>query len=209
MKKLIIILSLFITCGLNNIANSQNVNVNINIGSQPAWGPTGYDYAGYYYFPDLNIYFDVNSALFYYLSGSNWISNQYLPDKYRKYDLYSLYKVVVNDSQPWKKNKNHKKEYSKYKGDKTQTPIRYSSDSRYNSSKNNTNVWVDTNRNQNNKQQNNKGNNSNKNTQNQSNKGYNSSNNNTQNQNSGRQQDNKNKSEQNSQRTQSNRNSRQ
>lgn len=38
---------------------------------------------------------------------------------------------------------NHKKNYSNYKGDKTQTPIRYSA------SKGNTNVWVNITRNDN------------------------------------------------------------
>lgn len=144
MKKCIIIFCLILSGGLYGTMSAQNVNVTVNISQQPAWGPTGYDYAGYYYFPDLNIYFDVNNALFYYLSGSNWISNKYLPDKYRKYDLYSLYKVVVNDSQPWNQNKNHKKSYSSYKGDKTQTTIRNSNDSKYSTSKGNTNVWVNT-----------------------------------------------------------------
>jgi len=150
MKKLVLALSIFFLGGLYNISTAQiSVNVSINVNKQPAWGPTGYDYAGYYYFPDLNIYFDVNNSLFYYSSGSNWISNQYLPDKYRKYDLYSLYKIVVNDSQPWNQNKTHKKEYSSYKGDKTQTPIRYSNDTKYSTSKSNSNVWVDTNRDKN------------------------------------------------------------
>lgn len=137
--------------GLYNSTDAQNVsvNVNINLNKQPAWGPEGYDYAGFYYFPDLNIYFDVNHSLFYYQNNSKWIGSQYLPDKYRKYDLYSLYKIVINDSQPWNNNKTHKKNYSNYKGDRTQTPIRYSTDSRYSTSKGNSNVWVNTNRNDN------------------------------------------------------------
>ncbi len=112
-------------------------------------GPTGYDYAGYYYIPDINVYYDIANSLFYYLSGSKWISNQYLPDKYRKYDLYSLYKVVINDSQPWQNNKTHKKSYSQYKGDRTQEVIRNSNNSKYNDSKNNNKVWVNTNNNSN------------------------------------------------------------
>ncbi|MDR2956299.1 MAG: hypothetical protein LBV43_14590 [Prevotella sp.] len=151
MKKLILILAILTTSGLYNLSTAQNINVNININvnKQPAWGPEGYDYVGYYYFPDLDIYFDVDNSLFYYSSGGKWVSNKYLPDKYRKYDLYNLYKVVINDSQPWIQNKKHKKEYSNYKGDKTQNPIRYSTDTKYNTSKSNTNVWVDTNKDKN------------------------------------------------------------
>lgn len=149
MKKLLIAISIFFAVGMVSPTMAQNINININLDKQPAWGPTGYDYAGYYYFPDINVYFDVNNSLFYYLSGSRWISNQYLPSSYRKYDLYSMYKVVVNDNQPWLQNKTHKKSYSQYKGDRTQEPIRYSNNTKYNNSKNNTRGWVNTNSNSN------------------------------------------------------------
>lgn len=152
MKKIIFILAIILSVNSFNTANAQ-VNVNINIGNQPAWGPSGYDYAGYYYFPDLNIYFDVTNSLFYYLSGSKWISNQYLPNKYSKYDFYNMYKVVVNEKQPWLQNKTHKKEYSNYKGNKTQISIRNTSDTKYNQSRNNTRSWVDNNQVSNNKNQ--------------------------------------------------------
>ncbi len=85
--------------------------------------------------------------MFYYLSGGTWVSNKYLPVKYKSYDLYSLYKVVINDeTKPWNNNKTHKKEYKTYKNDKTQTAIRYSPDSKYTTSKGNTSSWVDSNR---------------------------------------------------------------
>lgn len=115
-----------------------------NIDKQPAWGPVGYEVASYYYMPDLNIYYDVANALFYFLSGGSWTANQYLPSQYRTYDLYSIYKVVINDEpKPWINNKTHKKLYKEYKKDKTQTPIRYSTDSRYNKSKENAQPWVE------------------------------------------------------------------
>lgn len=141
MKKVIFIMTLVIALGYSSTMSAQ-LNVSVNINNQPAWGPTGYDNANYYYFPDLNIYFDVNNSLFYYKSGSNWTSNRYLPNKYAQYDLYSLYKVVINDSQPWKNNNNDKKQYSNYKNNKQQIPIRYATDSRYDQSRKNTLNWV-------------------------------------------------------------------
>lgn len=143
MKKLLVIISVFFAIGLVSPGMAQNININLN--SQPAWGPTGYDYAGYYYFPDINVYFDVNNSLFYYKTSGKWISNQYLPNSYRKYDLYTMYKIVVNDNQPWLQNKTHKKSYAKHKGDRTQKSIRYSNNSKYSNSKNNTRNWVSTN----------------------------------------------------------------
>lgn len=179
MKKLLATLGLILA--LTFSANAQLINININLDRQPSWGPAGYDYAEFYYFPDINIYYDVPNTLFYYLSGSKWESNRYLPNNYRKYNLHDLYKVVVNEKQPWRQNKTHKKTYSHYKGDRTQESIRYSNDSRYNKSKNNRVNWVNTDNQPN--RNNSKGNN---NTQvhNDRNKQNNHSNNNSRQQNS-------------------------
>lgn len=144
MKKLIVALSVMLALNLSNsfISAQNNVYVNVNIDKQPAWGPTGYDYVQYYYFPNLNIYYDVNNSLFYFLSGSKWASNQYLPSKYDKYDLYTLYKVVCNESTPWQQNRSHKREYSSYKKNKTQNVIRNSNETKYASSKKNERSWT-------------------------------------------------------------------
>ena len=154
MKKIILILSIIFSLSLINAAQAQ-VNVSVNINSQPAWGPTGYDNANYYYFPDLNVYFDVNNTLFYYLSGSKWVSNRYLPNKYANNDLYSMHKVVINNSStPWKNNQQHQKEYSNYKNNNKQGAIKNSSDSRYDQSKKNTLAWVNTSQSSNSKDKN-------------------------------------------------------
>lgn len=174
MKKFLFTFGLFCAMGLTYPVMAQSISINVNLDKQPSWGPTGYDYASSYFFPDINIYFDVNNSLFYYLSGSQWISNRYLPDKYSKYDLYSMYKVVVNEQQPWLQNKSHKKQYAVYKGNKTQEAIRYSSNSKYNNSKNNNQSWVDNsnlgNRNKGNNNNNSNSNKNNNNSKNNSNK---------------------------------------
>lgn len=54
MKKLILTFALILTCSAYTM-QAQRVSVNINIGSQPAWGPVGYDYVDYYYMPDIYI----------------------------------------------------------------------------------------------------------------------------------------------------------
>ena len=46
MKKLIIAIFLLTGIVATKEANAQ-VSVNINIGNQPAWGPTGYDYVNF------------------------------------------------------------------------------------------------------------------------------------------------------------------
>jgi hypothetical protein len=73
------------------------ISVNVHLGTAPAWGPRGYDGARYYYLPDVEAYYDVNTSMFIYISGNTWIRRSYLPSRYRGYDLYHGRKVVMNN----------------------------------------------------------------------------------------------------------------
>lgn len=96
------------------------VSINVNIGSPPSWGPVGYAETDYYYLPDVEAYYDVRATQFIYFGNGKWIRSRYLPRQYRNYDLYSGYKVVLNDyhgPRPYSYFKNHKGKYYKgYKG---------------------------------------------------------------------------------------------
>lgn len=134
MKKLSLALVLILGLGLQNPSNAQiKLNVNLNIGSQPAWGPTGYDRVDYYYLPDIESYYYVPRHQFVYLQGNNWVFASALPARYRGYDLYSGYKVVVNEPRPYLHHNNYRVKYEKYKGGKgpRQEMIRDSHDERY------------------------------------------------------------------------------
>lgn len=143
MKRFILIIALL--TGMMTIANTvsaQHVSVNININTQPAWGPVGYDYVNYYYFPELNCYYDVNGAMFVYFDSGRWISARYLPYSYRNYDLYRTYKVVLNTHNPWVRNSYHYTHYAPYRGyNHKQVIIRDSRDHRYSHSQKNQVVW--------------------------------------------------------------------
>jgi hypothetical protein len=147
MKRLLLILGLGLTIGMAkvNTVEAQIVNVYVNIDVQPAWGPAGYNYAAFYYFPALNIYYDVNNFLFYYLSGRRWIASYYLPMRYHRYDLYTMYKVVINDYHtPWIHYRTHRSMYAAYRNVRTQMAIRaMTADRRYNIARTNTRAWVD------------------------------------------------------------------
>jgi hypothetical protein len=99
---------------------SAQVSVNVNIGSPPAWGPSGYAETEYYYLPDVQAYYDIRASQFIYFGSGNWVRSRYLPRQYRNYDLYNGYKVVLNDYHgrtPYTYFKNHKSKYYKgYKG---------------------------------------------------------------------------------------------
>jgi len=81
---------------LANIIQAQ-VSVSVNIGSPPPWGPYGYNGVRYYYLPDVEAYYDIQSSLFIYSEGGVWVHRGYLPARYRNYDLYGGYKVVMTD----------------------------------------------------------------------------------------------------------------
>jgi len=101
-------------------ALQAQVAVNVNLGSPPMWGPAGYSGVQYYYLPYVYSYYDVRSSMFIYQSRGKWIHRSYLPTRYRNYDLYRGYKVVMTDyhgNTPYTHFKSHKIKYAKgYRG---------------------------------------------------------------------------------------------
>lgn len=55
------------------------ISVSLNISSPPLWGPVGYADVRYYYLPDIESYYDVNSSMFIYLNAGNWVHRKSLP----------------------------------------------------------------------------------------------------------------------------------
>ena len=122
MKKLMILLVAVV--GFSAAASAQ-INVSINIGSQPAWGPTGYNHVDYYYMPDIDCYYDVPNKVYVYQEGNSWRRAKSLPSRYRNYDIYNGHKVVINGvDKPYLQNNRYRKEYAGFKGKHDQTPNR-------------------------------------------------------------------------------------
>ena len=119
-------------------------NLNVNLSNQPVWGPTGYDYVDNYYLPDIEVYYNVPLHRYYYNERGRWINSLSLPPRFRNYDLYNSYKVVVNEREPWRNHENYRQKYSSFKGRHDQQPIRDSRDSKYFVNKNHPehNNWV-------------------------------------------------------------------
>ncbi|MDR3697445.1 hypothetical protein [Mucilaginibacter sp.] len=132
MKKIIFTAVIAISCLSIKFADAQvSIGVGLNISSQPDWGPTGYDNAGYYYIPDIGAYYDVNAHEYIYMENNTWVHRGYLPQRYRNYDLYSGYKVVINDRDPWLRDNDYRGRYASYRGRHDQAMIRNSHDARY------------------------------------------------------------------------------
>lgn len=118
-------------CLICKPAHTQ-VSVNINIGAQPVWGPVGYDYVDYYYMPDIEVYYYVPTHQFVYPTNGRWIFATSLPLRYRTYNIYSGYKVVINEPRPYLHFVTHKVKYAKYKGNNgRQVIIRNSNNPKY------------------------------------------------------------------------------
>ncbi|WP_158569292.1 hypothetical protein [Chitinophaga silvisoli] len=124
MKKIVLITCLVAIGSIYGFKADAQVrfNVNVNIGSQPAWGPVGYDYAEYYYMPDIDAYYYVPERQFIYLEGSRWVFAPALPPRFH-YDLYRGYKVVVNEPRPYLHPVVYRNRYAGYRGAWGRQPI--------------------------------------------------------------------------------------
>jgi len=118
MKKLLVAFILVISV-VGYSAKAQ-VRVNVNIGAQPDWGPYGYDYVDYYYFPDMDVYYNVPQRNYIYFDNGRWAFSASLPSRYRGYDLYHSYKVVINEPRPYLRGDYYRERYAPYRGRRDQ-----------------------------------------------------------------------------------------
>lgn len=130
MKKIILIAALVLG-GLAYCPSFAQVAVNVNIGSQPMWGPVGYDYVEYYYLPEPGVYYYVPTGEFIYWNGFEWVFVYTLPPRYHV-NLYNTYKVVINEPRPYLHNDIYVKRYASYRSNPPkQIIIRDSNDPKY------------------------------------------------------------------------------
>lgn len=124
-------LLLFAVTGITATAMAQ-INISINIGSQPAWGPVGYEHVDYYYLPDIETYYSVPEKVYIYRHGNNWQRSATLPAKYAKFDMYRAHKVVINGvKHPYLSHDKYRKEYYGYRNKHDQVAIRDNRNGKY------------------------------------------------------------------------------
>ncbi len=112
MKKFILVVALGIAAASYQPANAQ-INVSVNLGAQPQWGPKGYNYVDYYYLPEVQSYYHVPSKQFIYQDRNKWVHRKSLPTKYRGYNLYQGRKVVINKPNPYLQHQTYYAKYAK------------------------------------------------------------------------------------------------
>jgi hypothetical protein len=121
LAKIILVSCLFI---FSYQTQAQNISVGININTAPretvryveAPAPS------YYYYPEIETYFEVNSSVYIYFSNNNWVRSRNLPVYYSDYDLRHGQRVIIdyNGSRPYNHYHEHKNKYKckSYKKDK-------------------------------------------------------------------------------------------
>jgi hypothetical protein len=133
MKKIIVVMTVALALFTTSSSKAQiRFNLGVNIGSQPVWGPVGYDHVEYYYLPDIEAYYNVPKQQYVYRNGSRWIFSNRLPARYSNYDVERGYKVVMNEQRPFEHFDNDRVKYQQFRGYKEhQDVIRNSNDSKY------------------------------------------------------------------------------
>jgi len=115
MKKLKIAFLLSALFMISPMFINAQIRVNINIGSQPIWGPEEYDYVEYYYMPEFGIYYNVPRGQYVYQSGNRWVFTSNLPFQFRHINLFNTYKVVINEQRPYLRHNYYTNHYKKYR----------------------------------------------------------------------------------------------
>ncbi|WP_309612943.1 hypothetical protein [Flavobacterium sp.] len=108
LKKLLVMLLLF-TCYLSSGQTSQNDDIS----SLPIDSKTNC-YVRYYYFPNLEAYFDKLELVYHYKVNGKWEKAKNLPTNFGGYSIYNKVRVAVTDfdgEEPYQLLKTHKKMY--------------------------------------------------------------------------------------------------
>lgn len=92
---------------------AQRVSVNINVNTTPREVVRYVETPSYYYYPEIETYYDVNSAIYIYYHDDGWVRSRYLPVYYRDYDVRHGSRVVLDyrGDRPYTHYHEHKNKY--------------------------------------------------------------------------------------------------
>ena len=134
MKNLICTIAIVASGFLPNVIDAQAPVCTwciANTTIQPAWGPAGYDFVDYYYFPDIDVYYNVPNQKFVFEQRGVWQSKSSLPVRYAGFYLYRAYNVVINNVEPCLELEENRIKYVSIKGMHNKVAIRDSRDHVY------------------------------------------------------------------------------
>jgi hypothetical protein len=105
-KKLVFLLMLFFTYTFANAQASNPIETNSTKSNSTE--------IRYYYFPNIQAYFDLNEKVYLYKDKGEWIEAEELPKYYGGYSLYNKARVSITDyfgDEPYLLLETHKKLY--------------------------------------------------------------------------------------------------
>lgn len=84
--------------------------------NNPSWAPQYYTGTRYYYFPDIECYYDINHQNFVFLNNGQWVYTESISSYYPSFNLYNSYIVIVNINvyQPWMHHQYYNSHYPRY-----------------------------------------------------------------------------------------------
>lgn len=98
---------------LLTLTSNAQVSINVNINSRPDWCRNYNEDVEYFYYPEIEAYYNINAGIFIYYGPRGWIRSSYLPEYCSNYDFHRGYKVVIDyrGDAPYAHFKYHKKRY--------------------------------------------------------------------------------------------------
>ncbi|NLI71634.1 MAG: hypothetical protein GX361_02745 [Bacteroidales bacterium] len=106
----------FTSCGIYESVPASSVTVYDYSYNNPMWAPPYYPGTRYYYFPDIECYYDLATRDFIVLNMGEWMFVPSIAPFYSTYDLYNSYIVIVNTRvyQPWMHHHYYVRSYPRY-----------------------------------------------------------------------------------------------
>lgn len=110
--KMLLISCLFVF-SLQTQAQNISVGININTAPRETVRYVEVESPSYYYYPEIETYFDINSSVYIHFSNNNWVRTKYLPARYRDYDVRRGQRVVIDyrGTKPYNHYHEHKVKY--------------------------------------------------------------------------------------------------
>lgn len=114
---MVVFAAFFITsCGTYQGVPERTVTVYDYSYNNPVWAPAYYPGVRYYYFPDIECYYDLATRDFIVLNMGQWMYVPSIAPFYSTYNLYNSYIVIVNTRvyQPWMHHHYYLRSYPRY-----------------------------------------------------------------------------------------------
>ena len=68
-----------------------------NIKEVPIYNSINHCQLRYYYYPNLDAYFDTQKKIFYFKEKGDWKTAEQIPNGYRGYSMYNNYSLFITD----------------------------------------------------------------------------------------------------------------